>query len=575
MAVFGAAVYAMATVGSSFVLGKVTDEVILPRFEQGHVRNSAVVGGVVAIVAVGLTRAVGIITRRLFATITNAAVGATLRRAVVERFQRVPYSYHQAHATGELLSHASTDVEATSELMAVTPISIGVLVILITSAGWLLATDIVLASVAFVLFPTLLLLNVLYQRRVEEPAEEAQAKLGEVSAVAHESFEGALIVKALGAEAIESERFRTAAAELRAAKVRVNVTRATFEAVLDGLPGLGIACLLPLGALRVESGAVTVGTVVSVVSLFTLLVWPVRIIGYLLGEMPRAVVGLDRIERVLAEPLDHRLAIPARPHQHGGSAADVDVRGLDFSYDPGRPVLRDITFAVESGRTIALVGPTGSGKSTLVQILAGLLPAATGEVLIGGRQLAAMGVAELRDTVSIAFQEAFLFGESVADNVLLGAEMLDDELDAVADLAGVAGFAHRLPDGYATMVGERGATLSGGQRQRIALARALVRRPRLLLLDDATSAVDPSTEAVILGSLRRHLTTTTTIVVASRPSTIVLADEVLYLEDGRIVDQGSHDQLLRRQHGYEELVRAYELDRADRGLAVPSASERA
>ncbi|MEO7557165.1 MAG: ABC transporter ATP-binding protein [Acidimicrobiales bacterium] len=565
IAVAGAAVYAVATVGSSIVVGRVVDGVVLPRFEQGHVRSGAVVGAVVAIVGVGLLKATGIVTRRLFATITNANVGAALRRQVVERYQQVHYGYHEANATGELLSHASTDVEATSELLAVSPISTGVCVILLTSVVWLLLTDVVLAGVAFVLFPLLLVLNVRYQRAVEEPAEEAQARLGEVSAIAHESFEGALVVKALGAEIFESQRFRAAAAELRDAKILVNTTRAGFESLLDGLPGVGIACLLPLGALRVESGAITVGTVISVVSLFTLLVWPVRIIGYLLGEMPRAVVGYDRVERVLREPLDPRLAIADTDGGIvAGSAAGLEVSGVTYGYEPGRAVLRDVSFTVAPGRTLAIVGPTGAGKSTLAQLLVGLIDPNAGSVRIDGRDLSTLGVAELRATVAIAFQEAFLFGDSVAENILVGDD--GDELRPAAALAGVAGFTDGLPERYDTVVGERGATLSGGQRQRVALARALARRPRLLVLDDATSAVDPTTETTILRQLREHLTATTTVVVASRPSTIALADEVVYLDEGRVVDQGTHAELLRRQPHYDELVHAYELDRADRGL---------
>jgi ABC-type multidrug transport system fused ATPase/permease subunit len=567
LAVFGATVYAVATVAASFVLGHVTDTVILPRFERGSVPRDHVIGGVAAIIGVGLLKAAGIITRRVFATITNANVGASLRSKVVARYQDVPYTFHQRNATGELLSHASTDVEAATEVLAPLPFATGVVVIIFVSMAWLLATDVFLALVGFVVFPALIGLNVLYQRRVEEPAEEAQDQLGTVAAVAHESFEGALVVKALGAEELESARFRDAAERLRDAKVRAATTRATFEALLDALPTAGIAVLLPVGAWRVSSGAITVGDVVSFVSLFTILVWPLRLIGYVLGEMPRAVVGHDRIARVLAEPIDQRHAnIASAGAGLRSQGARLDVQHLSFRFQPDRRELDDVTFSVAPGRTVAIVGSTGSGKSTLLQIIAGLLDPDEGVVSIDGRDLRSLTVGELRAEVAMAFQEAFLFGDSVADNVLLGE---DDprRLEEVAMLAGVSGFAHRLPEGFGTIVGERGATLSGGQRQRVALARALARRPRLLLLDDATSAVDPTTEARILNGLRAHLTATTTLVVASRPSTIALADEVVYLEEGRVVAQGSHAELLAAHHGYEELVRAYELDRADRGLA--------
>jgi ABC-type multidrug transport system fused ATPase/permease subunit len=571
--VFGAVVYALGTVGTAWALGRVTDRVILPRFEQGRVATGTAVATIALLVGMGVFKAAGIITRRTFATIAVARIGATVRSRLGRHYQRVPFEFHQRSATGELLSHAGNDVEAAAEALSPVPFSIGVSTIVLTSVVWLLLTDVWLSLIALVVFPAIVVVNLVYQRLVELPVEEAQAKLGTVSAVAHESFDGALVVKALRAEELESARFRQAALGLRQAKVRAATLRATFETTLDALPTLAIVALLPVGAWRVDAGALTTGQLVGFVSLFTLLTWPLRLIGYVLGEMPRAVVAYDRIKRVMAEPTDprHDLAPVGGGGALASGGARVDVAGLTYAYEPGRPVLADVAFTVAPGTTVALVGPTGSGKSTLLHLLGGLLPPQAGTACIDGRDLSSFTVDELSRTVVIAFQEAFLFGESVAENILLG----DDGDEArqrmleASRLAGADRFVGHLGDGYDTIVGERGATLSGGQRQRVALARALVRWPRLLLLDDATSAVDPTTEARILAALRQHLTDTTTLIVANRPSTIALADEVLFVEEGRLVDHGRHDELLARQPGYERLVRAYELDRAERGASLP------
>ncbi len=567
--VFGAAVYGVATVATSRVMGWITDHVVVPRFDEGDVATGTMVTGVVLVLAVGLIKAAGIVTRRIGATVAMARIGATLRSQVASRYQLVPYEFHQRTPTGELLAHADADVEAAADSLAPVPFSLGVGVIFITSMVWLVVTDLWLALVGFVVFPLVIAVNLIYQRVVEEPVERAQELVGQVSAIAHESFDGDLIVKALGAEGIESERFRAKAAELQEARIQVARLRATFETTLDALPTMAIVALLLLGAWRVDQGVMTPGTVVAFVSLFTLLTWPLRLIGYVLGNLPRAVVGYDRIQTILAEPVD------PRHERSAGSATRITtpsvdgarlvLDGLSFRYEPDRPVLSNVSAEVKPGTRVALVGPTGSGKSTLVLLVAGLLTPTGGAVRIDGRPLADLTVDELRAEIGVAFQEPFLFSDTVHDNIEManGVET-HDAVVAAAALAGAHQFVTRLPDGYETVVGERGATLSGGQRQRVALARALARRPRLLLLDDATSAVDPTTEAAILAALSDRLRGTTTLVVASRPSTIALADEVIYLEEGRVVAHGTPTELLARVPGYERLVRAYELDRADR-----------
>jgi ABC-type multidrug transport system fused ATPase/permease subunit len=546
IAVAGAAVFAVCTVASSFVLRWVIDEVIVPRFEEGEVATSTVAAGCAAIVLVGVVRAAGVVVRRTWAGKTSYFVKASIQDDVIQRYQEQPLAWHLAHGTGELASHAGVDADATTDALAPLPYSTAVVVMLVVSTVWMLATDVVLGLVAMALFPLLAGLNIVYQRLVDRPATVAQDRLGEVTGIVHESLDGITVVKALGAEAHEAARLEAKAAELRTAKIEVATMRATFESLLDGVPGVANAILVVIGAMRVDAGAATLGEVVSFVYLFTLLVWPLRLIGWLLGDLAHSLAGYDRIQGVMAEPV---LPPPRASLTTPVRGIGLALAGVRFAYADGRRALDGVDLEVVEGRIVALVGPTGSGKTTLLQVVDGLIAPDNGVVAVpeGDRAL--------------VFQEPFLFADTLRENVLLGLEVGDDELARALELAQAAEFVGELPQGLDTRVGERGVSLSGGQRQRIALARALVRRPRTLLLDDATSSLDPTTEARILAALHTELAGVTTLMVATRPSTIALADEVVYLGAGRVVGRGSHGELYASLPAYRNLVDAYERDR--------------
>lgn len=544
-AVGGAAVFAVATVLSSYGVKLLIDDVILPAFEPGgtSVRTWFAVSALV--VTIGLVRAIGVVVRRSFAGRASSATAKTIADKVLRHLMQQPPVWHRRRMTGDVAARAGVDTDAASQILNPMPFSSSVVVLLVVSGIWLIATDLWLGLFAFLVFPIMLTTNVLYQRKVDSFYQTAQDELGALSEAAHESFDGVLVVKAFGAEERETERLAVISRRLRQARTRAIGLRSTFEAVIDAAPSLVNIALIAFGAMRVRDGAMTVGELSAFVFLFTLVSLPLRIVSYLFSEMPHSLSGWVRVREVLDEPL-----VPP-PLRRTAKSTDTMVELLDVSasHVAGVPALRDVTLRMRRGSTLAVVGATGCGKTTLLHVIAGLIPVDTGEVRIGTTR------------VGLVFQEAFLFAESLRYNLTLGIDVPEMEIRKALRTAAADVFVDELGVGLDTELGERGVSLSGGQRQRLALARAITVGSELLLLDDTTSALDPATELTVLGNLGKLESQVSTIIVASRPSTISLADEVAFMADGRILAVGPHDELMGTNAEYRALINAFEHER--------------
>lgn len=556
IATTGAIIFAVTVVALSRALGWVTDTLIIPALGDGGsadgVTNGQLAAGFFVIFGIALLRGAGAIVRRYFLAMAEYRTQGSWRSQLYDQYLDQPLSFHRSNSTGRLLAHADNDLVVAGTVLKPLAFAIATVVLGVLAVINLALLHPVFGLVALVLLPILFVVNQAYSKRVAVPAAEVQEAVAEVTEVAHESFDGVMVVKTLGRTDAEIDRMQSSADDLRAKRLVVGNVRAVFEPLLQVLPEVGIIVLLLLGAGLVESGSVTTGELIGALSLFSVLSLPIRIVGFFLQSMPPSVVALERIDGVLDLP---------KPEAHEGDVAALADGPLelvfdDVSFSHGDHIVLDrLSLSVAAGENVALVGATGSGKTTVIELAAGLVQPSMGSISLGSVDYRDLKARTRAQRLGVVFQESFLFAESIEHNITMGDAADRADVEAAARTCRAHEFILETPEGYDTVVGERGVTLSGGQRQRVALARAVFRQPALLLADDATSALDPSVEAEILEGL--DSTAMTVLMVAHRLSTIALADRVAYLADGQIVATGTHDELLSHA-GYRVLVQAYE-----------------
>jgi ABC-type multidrug transport system fused ATPase/permease subunit len=554
LAVFGAACYAGAIIVSSWVIGWVTDNVIIPILDEGE-EPSLLAMAALVIFGVAVFKAAGIVLRRTAAAYLTGATRRDIRNRLLAHQLTLKMSWFNRQAIGDLLAVADADTDQGTGVLGPLPYASGVFLLLIGTVILITAIDVWLGIGAVLGLAVAIVVDVYGSWVTFSMWEAVQKERGRVASIAHESFDGALTVKALGREPFVSEKFGVASDDLRDRLIMVQSTFSKYQVIMRSLPQVLIIVLVVVGAARVNAGAVSPGDVVTVVYLLTLLAFPIQLIGFVLWDLAGSLAGWRRVQVVL--DAEDFVSWGDETASSETGAARVRGKTVAFSYDD-EPVLSELNLELSAGTTLAVVGPTASGKSTLGLLLARLWDPDSGAIHLEGRDLRHFARSELPKEVAYVAQSAFLFDGSVRENVTLDADYSDEDVHTALRLAGASTFVAELPDGLDTELGERGTTLSGGQRQRLALARALIRKPRLLILDDATSAVDPSVEAEILRALKGAELPSTIVVVAYRPSSIRLADEVVFVDQKRILGHGTHDELIETLPGYARLVQAYE-----------------
>jgi ATP-binding cassette, subfamily B, bacterial len=502
-------------------------------------------------------------------------IEADLRDRLFAHLQRLHFAFHDRSQTGQLMSRANTDLQQVQAFVVMIPLTISNAVTVLAVTVILALIDPVLTLLALGSLPFMNVLATRFSRRLYPSVMGIQRESAELAAVVEESVAGVRVIKGLGAERVQAARLKGEAEDVYDQSMAAARTRARFLPGLELLPNIGLIAVLGYGGHQVLNGSLSLGSLIAFNVYIAMLVWPLRMLGMIVAQAQRAVVSAERVQEVLAtDPLvadsPHPVGLPpARPGQDirshgrpsgggsGGPVGAVAFEGVHFSYGGRTPVLDGFDLRVRPGESVALVGATGSGKTTVARLIPRFYDVEAGRITLDGIDVRDLRLHDLRQAVGIVFEDTFLFSDTIAANIAFAdPDAPHAAIERAARLAGAHEFISELGDGYATRIGERGYSLSGGQRQRIAIARAILADPRVLILDDATSAVDPTKEHEIRDALTSVMRGRTTIVIAHRPATIALADRVVLLDSGRVAAEGTHQSLLATDHRYRQVLAA-------------------
>jgi ATP-binding cassette subfamily B protein len=556
-----------AKVSTGVIVGRAVDRGIESDDMDALLRWSILLG-VVAVVSAMFTG-----LRRWFAFREARWIELDLRDRLFAHVQRLHFAFHDRVQTGQLMSRANTDLQQVQNFLVMIPLTISNAFTVVAVTVILAIIDPVLTVLALGSLPFLNVLATKFSRRLQPHVMGIQRESAELASVVEETVAGVRVIKGLGAESVQAERLRAEATDVYEQSMGAARTRARYLPGLEMLPNLGLIAVLGYGGHRVVGGDLSLGSLIAFNVYIGMLIWPLRMLGTIVATAQRAVVSAERVDEVLTTAPD--IADPSRPRSlpEGEGRGEVRFEGVRFGYGRPTPVLDGFDLRIAPGESVALVGSTGSGKSTVARLVPRFYDVEAGRLLVDGVDVRDLRLRELRRAVGIVFEDTFLFSDTIAANIAFAdPEASQAAIERAARLAGAHGFVSDLPEGYGTLIGERGYSLSGGQRQRIAIARAILADPRILILDDATSAVDPTKEHEIRSALAEVMRGRTTIVIAHRPATIALADRVVLLDDGRVVAEGTHDELLAGEPRYRGVLAAAALAGAKPSATSPAST---